>query len=190
MKKYIVLIAAAIVGVFSSCSVYTDAEPGGTAVEKMAGTWTVTILQNEAEYMSIFYGEEDPNLMGLSEAELDAREDWSDRYGMAKFSVITSNTAANTSDEMLFVDNNFWGTTVKCSVDYQAGTFECIDAEPYEGCVMSVLYGKIVEDGAVTPSGRTVDSITAYVKYSDDGNGFTLMKLSGYRYTGYTEDLF
>ncbi len=188
MKKYIVLLVTALVSTFTSCDVYTDVDAGGTAVEEMAGTWTVTMEQCEEEYLSLFEGEADPGLVDLDEEELEALT-WSDIYGSGKFQVLTSNTAANVADEMLFIDNNFWGTTVKCDIDYDARTFECVDGEPYEGCVMNIKYGKIVEDGAVTPSGRTVDSISAYVMYSDEENGFTIMKLSGYRYTGYTADL-
>jgi hypothetical protein len=46
----------------------------------------------------------------------------------------------------------------------------------------------VLEKAATTPRGVAADSIVAYIKYSDDGNGFTYMKMSGYRYTGYEAD--
>ncbi|MFI3280682.1 MAG: lipid-binding protein [Rikenellaceae bacterium] len=196
MKKYIVLMAAALVGTFSSCSVYTDVEAGGTAVEKMAGTWTVVVEQSVAEYRS-FDGssnDPDPDLLNLTEEQLDALV-WEDILGYGNQEVITSNTAANIATEMWFVDN-FWGAAFKCDVNYNARTFSCAESEVYEGCNAYIKYGRITEDSVITPSGRTADGITAYVYYSDFGEyfggyglPFTMIKITGYRYTGYTEDL-
>ncbi|MFR9523391.1 MAG: lipid-binding protein [Rikenellaceae bacterium] len=190
MKKYIVLMAAALVSL-TSCSVYTDVEAGGTAVEDMAGTWTVTISQCVDEYYAMIGAGDDPDLMNCSEVELEALE-WEDMFGEGNQEMLTSNTAANVNTEMLFIDN-YWGATFKCAIDYAALTFECAETEVYDGCTAFIKYGKIERDNVVTPSGRTVDSITAYIYYSDYaywmGYDFTVLKISGYRYTGYTEDL-
>ena len=47
MKKYIILLLLATVSfTFTACD--NETEPGGTAVEKMAGTWYVTWEQKNA----------------------------------------------------------------------------------------------------------------------------------------------
>ena len=45
MKKYISMFMVALVGMFTfvSCDPETDEKAGGTAVEKMAGHWVVTV---------------------------------------------------------------------------------------------------------------------------------------------------
>ena len=40
MKKYMILLLASLAFTFVACD--NDTEPGGTAVEKMAGDWWVT----------------------------------------------------------------------------------------------------------------------------------------------------
>lgn len=172
---------------FTGCDVETDEEPGGTAVEKMAGTWTVAFEQSVDEYYAIFGGAADPGISNMTPDQLDMQE-WEDIYGVGKVTVMTSNTAANVATEMWLIDKNFWGTQVRCTVDYNARTFESRNQIPYEGCTMDVIGGKILEGAATTPSGAPADSIIAYVKYSDDNYGFTYMKMSGYRYTGFSED--
>lgn len=191
MKKYILLAAIAIATGFASCDVYTDEEAGGTAVEKMAGTWTVTFEQSYDEYLYLFGNGADPQLTSMTPEQLDQQE-WVDAYGVGKVTMMTSNTAANVNTEMWFIDNGFWGAQVKCSVDYANRTFECTDqpALDYEDCVVNIIGGKVLEGAATTPRGMPADSIVAYVYYSDDNYGFTYMKMSGFRYTGFSEDLY
>ncbi|WP_300725831.1 lipid-binding protein [uncultured Bacteroides sp.] len=188
MKKYIYLVIA-LLGIcgFTACDPETNEEPGGTAVEKMAGTWTVTFQQSVDEYYAIFEGAADPQLTSKTPEELDKLE-WDDVYGMGKLTLMTYNTASNTSDAMWFDDANFWGAKVKCDVNYGARTFSCKDQEAYEGCSVNIIGGKVLEGAATTPRGMKADSIVAYVYYSDDSYGFTYMKMSGYRYTGFNED--
>lgn len=188
MKKYISMIFMALIAVaFTGCDPETDEEPGGTAVEKMAGNWTVTFMQSVDEYYALFEGATDPNLSAMAPEQLDQQE-WEDIYGTGKVSVMASNTAANVSTEMWLIDNSFWGTQIKCNVNYKERTFEAAEQEVYEGCRMQIVGGKVLEGAATTPRGVPADSIVAYVKYSDESNGFTYMKMSGYRYTGYPED--
>lgn len=187
MKKYISMFFIALSVSLTSCETETDEEPGGTAVEKMAGTWTVTFEQSVDEYNAIFNGDSNPNLESMNAEEL-AQQEWADVYGTGKVSIMTSNTAANIPTEMWFIDNEFWGTQIKCSVDYDKRTFECDSQTAYEGCVVDIIGGKILEGAATTPRGVPADSIIAFIKYSDDSNGFTFMKVSGYRYTGYAAD--
>lgn len=172
---------------FTGCNPETDEEPGGTAVEKMAGTWTVTFMQSVDEYYALFEGMANPNLSAMAPEQLDKLE-WEDIYGSGKVTILSSNTAANVNTEMWLVDKNFWGTQIKCNVNYPERTFEAPEQEVYDGCRMQVIGGKVLEGAATTPRGVPADSIVAYVKYSDDQYGFTYMKMSGYRYTGYAED--
>ena len=187
MKKYISMLFLAFSVTFISCNTETDEEPGGTAVEKMAGTWTVTFEQSVSEYDAIFNGGSNPNLESMTPEQLEQQE-WADIYGSGKVSIMTSNTAANIPTERWFIDESFWGTQVKCNVQYNERTFECKDQTAYEGCVVNIIGGKVLEGAATSPRGVPVDSIVAYIKYTDDNYGFTYMKMSGYRYTGYTAD--
>lgn len=197
MKKYILILLFAITFGFVACEVETDEEVGGNSVEKMAGEWTVTFEQSIDEYYYIFgYSETDPDLDSKTAGELEDI-DWADVYGAGKVSVFTYNTAANTDDVMWFADYaadaddyTFWMYKVKVDLDYEARTFSC-DATAntsYDGCDVTVLGGKVLEDAATTPRGAVADSIIAFVKFSDDYYGFTYMKMSGYRYTGFDED--
>lgn len=198
MKKYILFLIAicSFTLCLVSCEVETDVEPGGTNVEKMAGQWTVTFEQSMDEYYYIFGGEANPDLDSKTADELDALE-WSDLYGSGKVSVYTYNTSANEDDVMWFSDYaaksddaSFWQYKIKVDIDYSAKTFDCATTAntSYDGCDITVIGGKILEGAATTPRGAAADSIVGYIKFSDDGYGFTYMKMSGYRYTGFDED--
>lgn len=187
MKEKIVLYILSCFCLFTSCDVETNEEPGGTNIEKMAGTWTVTFEQSVDEYNSITSGTANPNLESMTAEQLD-KLSWEDFYGVGKTTIMTSNTAANTDSEMWFIDKDFWGTQVRCDVKYNERTFTCADQEAYEGCIVDIIGGKVLEGAATTPRGMAADSIVAYIKYSDNTDGFTYMKMSGYRYTGFSED--
>ncbi len=200
MKNYILILLSVFVSsfVFVSCDdIETDEEPGGTSVEKMAGHWTVTFEQSLDEYSYLFgYSTENPNLTSKSVDDLNALE-WDDVYGNGKVSVYTYNTAANTNDVMWFSDYpassddaSFWDYKLKVDVDYDAKSFSCSTTAntSYEPCDITVIGGKVLEGAATTPRGAAADSIVAYVMFSDDNYGFTYMKMSGYRYTGFDED--
>lgn len=196
MKKYILLFFAIAVG-FVACDVETDEEPGGTDVEEMTGEWTVTFEQSIDEYYYLFgYSTVDPDLDSKTAEELDTLS-WSDLYGSGKVSVYTYNTASNSADSMWFADYaasssdyTFWQYKIKVGANCNALTFDCETKAntSYDGCEVTVLGGRLFEDAATTPRGAVADSIVAYVKFSDDSNGFTYMKMSGYRYTGFDED--
>ncbi len=199
MKKYILILMLVFSFSFSfvSCDVETDEEPGGTSVEDIAGQWTVTFEQSIDEYNYLFgYSTEDPDLLSKTVSELDGLE-WGDLYGAGKVSVYSYNTAENTDDVMWFSDYaassddaSFWQYKVKVDVNYEASTFSCASTPntSYDGCDVTVIGGEILKDAATTPRGAAADSIIAYVMFSDDGYGFTYMKMSGYRYTGFDED--
>lgn len=196
MRKYIAYVAAAVAVMFTACDVQTDEEPGGTAVEKMAGTWIVTFEQSLDEYYYAYgYTEEDPALTEMAVEELDS-VDWVDLFGTGKVTMMTFNTSANVNTEMWFYDTDFWDAKVRCDVNYSGRTFSCEDVEAYEyaygDCVVNIKGGQVLEGAATTVRGVAADSIIAYVYYSDfaDYYGMTYMKVSGFRYTGYTEDMY
>jgi hypothetical protein len=195
-KNYILLFIAVIAIVFGSCEAETDTDAGGTSTEDMAGQWYVTFEQSLDEYNSLFLGSDDPELTTLTADELDELS-WSDLYGTGSVSVYTFNTADESTDSLWFADYSadsddaaFWQYKVKVGMDLYDGTFSCDETAntSYDGCNITVLGGKILEDAATTPRGYAADSIIAYVYFSDDYYGFTYMKMSGYRYTGFEDD--
>ena len=89
---------------FAGCSTETSEEPGGTNVQKMAGRWDVQVDVVD-ESGSVLY--EDP-------------------YGLGTITIMTYNTADNSSNQMwLDDDGEFWAFQMKVDVDYQARTFSC-----------------------------------------------------------------
>lgn len=159
MKKYLILLLTALSVSFTSCD--NETEPGGTAVEKMAGDWwvTATIMQNGNE-------------TGDS--------------GAGHFRMYTYNTAANVPTEMWLEDGgNFRNYKVRVNVDYNARTFTTNDF--VEG--VRITEGKIMEGAATTPSGMPADSIVYMIQFDDDPNGLTY-KISGFRRTGFPNDDF
>lgn len=194
-NRYIAIMSALLAVSFTACEVETDEEPGGTVMQEMAGKWTVTFEQSVKEY-NVIIGEstEKPNLASMTSEQL-AAEEWEDFFGVGKVSVVTANTADEKSDVMWFSDEGaFWEYKVLCDVDKNTLSFSCTEQLAYEGedgdpdCYVNCYHGKILKGAATTPRGVPADSIVAYFSFSDDSNGFTLMKMSGYRYTGYPED--
>ena len=142
MKKYLVLLFTALAVSFTSCD--NETEPGGTAVEKMAGDWwvTATVMQNGNE-------------VGDS--------------GVGHFQMYTYNTAANVPTEMWLEDGgNFRNYKVRVNVDYNARTFTTNDF--VEG--VRITEGKIMEGAATTPSGMPADSIVYMIQFDDKISGF------------------
>lgn len=159
MKKYLILLLTALSVSFTSCD--NETEPGGTAVEKMAGDWwvTATVMQNGNE-------------VGDS--------------GVGHFQMYTYNTAANVPTEMWLEDGgNFRNYKVRVNVDYNARTFTTNDF--VEG--VRITEGKIMEGAATTPSGMPADSIVYMIQFDDDPNELTY-KISGFRRTGFPNDDF
>jgi hypothetical protein len=198
MKKYILILLSVFLvsATFVACDVETDIEPRGTNVQDVAGKWTVTFEQSIDEYNYIFGDAENPNLEAKTVEELEAIE-WADLYGSGKVSAFTYNTAYNSSSSMWFSDYaasaddaSFWQFKIKVDVDYAAKTFSAATTPntSYEDCDVTIIGGEVMLDAATTPRGVVADSIVAFVKFSDDSNGYTYMKMSGYRYTGFDDD--
>jgi len=171
---------------FQSCE--KKYEPGGTAIQDMAGDWWVTNQQSVDEYYYIFKGQgQMPD-----EANIENWE-WDYVYDDSHTNIFTYNTAANLPTEMFVEDGgSFWDYKVKVKVDYNAKTFEAPTTAnlAYDGCDVTIIKGKVLKGAATSPSGTPVDSIVFYVKFSDDNYGFTYTKVSGFRRTGFPEDDF
>jgi hypothetical protein len=168
MKRYIYLFVMAVAISFQSCN--KDTEPGGTAVQDMAGDWWVT-----------YQYESSPGVWESAK--------------LGHFMLTTYNTAANKSTEMWVNDNgNFWGFKSVVKVDYAAKTFLTTDSVSTNSANYpdeKVLFtkGKVLKGAAKTPSAMPADSIVFYIAFSDD-SAPTVYKVSGFRKTGFPADDF
>lgn len=171
MKKYISMFMVALVGMFTfvSCDLETDEKAGGTAVEKMAGHWVVTVDAVDEDGNVI-----DENLLGK------------------KIDLNTYNTAANDADKMWLDDAAFYGVKMKVNItDYKNGKFEatpntCYNPSDDEAGNVEFLKGQVLYGQGKNIHGAPVDSICYTVKFSDDDNAL-IYRISGKRYSGFTE---
>lgn len=171
MKKYISMFLVALLGMFTfgSCDPETDEKAGGTAVEKMAGRWVVTVDAVDEDGNVI-----DENLLGK------------------KIDLNTYNTAANDADKMWLDDAAFYGVKMKVNVtDYNAGKFEATPNTSYnpsddEAGNVEFLKGQVLYGQGKNLHGAPVDSICYTVKFDDDEDGL-IYRVSGKRYSGFTE---
>lgn len=166
MKKYIALLLLVTVSfAFTACD--DETEPGGTAVEKMAGTWIVTW-----------------------EAKNEAGK-WEDILG-GTVELNTYNTAANVPTEMWVKEGYLLNSAIKVSTDYNARTFsatgQTIAVVPEiwgdSKIVVDVTDGKVLAGAATTPSGMPADSIVFFVNVQGDDT----YKIAGFRRTGFPAD--
>lgn len=171
MKKYISMFLVALVGAFTfvSCDPETDEKAGGTAVEKMAGRWVVTVDAVDEDGNVI-----DENLLGK------------------KIDLNTYNTAANDADKMWLDDAAFYGVKMKVNItDYKNGKFEatpntCYNPSDDEAGNVEFLKGQVLYGQGKNIHGAPVDSICYTVKFDDDEDGL-IYRVSGKRYSGFTE---
>ena len=171
MKKYISMFLVALLGMFTfgSCDPETDEKAGGTAVEKMAGHWVVTVDAVDEDGNVI-----DENLLGK------------------KIDLNTYNTAANDADKMWLDDAAFYGVKMKVNItDYKNGKFEatpntCYNPSDDEAGNVEFLKGQVLYGQGKNIHGAPVDSICYTVKFSDDDNAL-IYRISGKRYSGFTE---
>lgn len=171
MKKYISMFLVALLGMFTfgSCDPETDEKAGGTAVEKMAGRWVVTVDAVDEDGNVI-----DENLLGK------------------KIDLNTYNTAANDADKMWLEDAKFYGVKMKVNItDYNNGKFEATPNTSYnpsynEAGNVEFLKGQVLYGQGKNLHGAPVDSICYTVKFSDDDNAL-IYRISGKRYSGFTE---
>ena len=166
IKLYVAAIFSACFLFFTSCE--KDVDAGGTAVQKMAGDWWVTLELIED---GVNYG---------------------DDYGLGPFLMYTYNTAANKSTEMwLEDDHNFWAYKIKVDVQYDKRAFSTagfVDNDFYESQV-KISDGIIMEGAAKTPSGMPADSIRYTIQFDDDDPNIHYI-ISGFRRSGFPADDF
>ena len=176
MKK-IFLLTIVMALIVTSCK--QEYDNWYSAGYELSGEWVVTVQQSIAENQG-----ETPNLTNIDNWE------WDDLYGTGTASVQTYSSAANDPTELIVEDNHsFRDYKVKVKANMDAKTFE-VDNAPNLicDCNVSILWGKVLKDAATTPSGNPADSIVFYVKFSNNTDGFTYMKVSGFRKTGFAED--
>ena len=172
MKKYfkygMMALALGFGFSFTSCDVETDEEPGGTAVQNLAGHWEV--------YVDVV--DEDGNTLA------------EDIMGGA-FDLYTYNTAANNPDSLWITDNgNFWQFTMKVGCDNNALTFSCPEKDYDEvGTGKAIVSnGKVLLGKAVNLHGMPNDSIVFDITFSDDEPAHgTIYRITGQKYTGFYE---
>lgn len=173
MKKILTIALALVSLAFISC----QKDPiGGTAVQQMSGQWYVQVDAVDAS------------------GQLPS-EDYADPFGMGNIIILTYNTAANKENELIVDDRGeFWEFKVKTACNLGSMTFgnsAQVENLAYE-CNVLLTNGKIVKDGATTPSGMKADYIEFEVAFDDDTNpaenGFDHYKVHGYRYTGLAND--
>ncbi|MDP4197227.1 MAG: lipid-binding protein [Bacteroidota bacterium] len=115
--------------------------------------------------------------------------------------VLTYNTAANTPDSIWVTDvtssdgsapGNFWTYKCKAACHMADNTFSL----PQGTSVISgynigikITNGKVIKNGAVSPSGAKTDSIYYEIAFQDDTPSYgTKYICSGYRRTGFQAD--
>ncbi len=172
MKKIFTILTAALAIFAVSC----QKDPvENTACVDMAGEWYVTC--------DGFYN--------------DGSEVWEDPFGLEHFIILTANSAANVATEMILADKNdgsFWDFRCKIAANPSAMTFSATDSEnfSYEDCTVTVTGGKIVKNGATTPSGQPADYIEFHILFSDDpyaaAGYWDDFYVHGFRYTGLVAD--
>ena len=160
--------------VLTSCE---KEEVGNTNTVSLAGQW----------YVTVDAADESGNLV----------EGFEDLFGPGRHLLVTSNTAANTPNEMIIDDlGNFWAYRVKVTCDVNTLTFATgsqtvpnLNGDPIE---VTISNGKIVKDGGVQNNGSKADYIEFYVNFSDDqypaAYGYAKYHVYGIRYSGLAEN--
>ena len=166
MKKIYLFGITLTILVFTSCQKKPDI--GGTAAEKMANEWWVTLDQGGTQ----------------------------DVYGIGHFQIATYNSAAN--DNTIWVDDltNGWGFKSKVTADYNTLTFAAAngaDNEYYDPAhptkypiKVTITEGKIIPNGGHSKTGVVTDSIYMKVEFSDDPG--TIYTMPGHARTRFAED--
>lgn len=177
MKNILYMAASLLLCLMTvSCS---KEDIGGTATEKVAGQWYVSVDGVD---------ENDEVIPGFEDFFYDGRK-----------MLLTYNTADNNPNEMIVDDlGNIWEFKVKTVVDQNAKTFQTTTTENnnmwagYEDINVTISGGKILPKAGRQNNGSPADSIVFYVSFSDDTYpakyGHTRYKVSGIRYSGLAEN--
>ncbi|MFV0530976.1 MAG: lipid-binding protein [Flavobacteriales bacterium] len=161
MKYVKNILASLVITVFViSCDKGGDPDPGGTAVEQMAGDWYVKYLVNGVDVGNGY------NLLS------------------------TYNTSANVSTEMWVDNHNLSLSPLKVKANSNIGnlTFSGTDLENIAGINLTTTIheGKVLKNVATTSGGNTSDSI--YFQFESITNPGVIYVVGGYKRTGFAED--
>lgn len=182
MKKIIFsTLMLSLVLLSSSCS---KKEIEDTASVKMAGEWYVLVqaIDNKGKVLD------------------------EDFFGYGHIILKTFNTAADNPSVMWIMDDfedSYFPYQVKINTDQASMTFSAENAQNLfpskddDGKTyynnITITNGKIEFNGATTPSGMKADKIEFDIEFDDDPYpayyGFSKYRVSGYRYTGFVNDL-
>lgn len=157
--KKILFIFFVSIGIFS-CDLGEEPAIEGTQLQEMCGEWYIQVLL----------------------------EDGTD-VGGGYHLISTSNTAANTTTDLLLDDHELWPCKIKCKVDLASKSFVAqngISNYYSDDAVVSIFEGKIWDDAATTSGGNKSDSI--YVKFEFGDDPGTKYIYAGYKRTGFLED--
>jgi len=166
MKKISIFSIIITVIAFSSCQKKPDT--GGTAAEKMANEWWVTLDQGSTK----------------------------DVFGIGHFKIATYNGSAN--DNTMWVDDfeNGWGFKIKTSADFNSLTFAATSGADNEYFLPSnptrfpktvkITEGKVIANAGHSKTGVLTDSIYFKVEFSDDPG--TIYTMPGHARTRFAED--
>jgi len=171
MRKYIFIIALALLAIpaLTSCDVETKEEPGGTAIEKMCGYWDV------------------------SYEAVDENGEIVDHYDDG---ILFTYNLADNGTQYMWVDDqgSFWAYKMIVNIDYGKKTFWC-DWKDYdaEGSGQAIITdGEIVENGGVNEHGKPTDSISFYIKFTDEKPEvqalYDRLWVHGVRHSGFSPD--
>ena len=142
---------------FASCK--KDPVVGGTAAEKMANEWWVTLDQGGTK----------------------------DVFNIGHFKIATYNTSAN--DDSIWIDDfqNGWQVKFKARADYTNLTFATANAaNQYYPITVNLTEGKILLNAGHSKAGNVVDSIHMQLEFSDDPG--TIYEMNGGARTRFAED--
>jgi len=167
MKKLIknTLLVVLLLAALGSCR--KDPNPGGTAVQNLAGEWWVKI---------------------------DNGADPTGDFGPNYYNFSTYNTAANTADSMWVDDDNnaksFWDIKGKVTTNVPGRTFSGNNIANVDyASTFTITNGKVLPNAATAPGSHDkTDSIYFEIKFSDDPVPGTIHKVGGYKRTGFSQD--
>jgi len=155
--SYITILAFCIS--MSGCDLGNDPKPGGTNVQAMTGEWWIRVLVGSTDVAGGYH------------------------------LITTANTAANTDTDLQLDDGGLWPAKIVAKVDMNGLTFTPaanLNNMRSSTIKVSVIEGKVVKDGAITPGENTTDLISVKFEFSDDPG--TVYEYTGYRRTGFQED--
>lgn len=179
MKIFKIFTLLVVVLSFSACETYDDAKVEYSSIALMSGEWKVTVRDVVADTMVVF---------SISDA------------GVKNYRTViyTYNTADESTTQMWLRMGTATAPTakiksfaVKGKVDIalNAKTFsakDAIDAYLTTNSKFQVTDGKVVLDGADTPSGYKADAISFTI--TTDRTPNRTYEIKGFRRTGWPED--